>query len=207
AFADKREAFVEQILAEVEKYGMNGVEIDLESERDGLTSEDRSAYAAFVTALAKELHSRGKILTLSSLAGRWFGPNNTWWQDWANVVDGIQSMGYSEVGKAGTQDWDSYQAQVSLWIKAGGDPKKFANGVSVYLKHWKGGSVEENLAALYDVAQATGSGVAIWELSCSAHPEAVDPGWSTSANWDWIRKIREVTGPAKVDTTRSPRAP
>jgi len=191
AFVSNRAAFVHQIAVETEKYGLDGVEIDIESERDGLTDQDRSDYAGFVIALAQELHSRGKIITLSSFPGRWFGPNNTWWSDWAKLVDGVQSMGYSEVGKAGTQNWDSYQGQVSLWVKAGGDPKKFLNGVSVYLKGWKGASTSENLNALCSVAEATGSGVALWELSRKAHPEALDPGWDTSINWNLIEKIKD----------------
>jgi hypothetical protein len=54
-------------------------------------------------------------------------------------------MGYTEVRKQGTQGWDSYSGQVALWIKAGGDPKKFLNGVSVYSKQWKGASTADNL--------------------------------------------------------------
>ena len=195
AFVGNRDAFLQQITAEMEKYGLDGVEIDIESERDGLSDQDRSDYAGFVTALAKEVHSRGRIITLSSFAGRWFGPNNTWWKDWAKLVDGVQSMGYAEVGRAGAQDWDSYQGQVSLWVKAGGDPKKFLNGVSVYLKQWKGASVLDNLNALSGVAEATGSGVAVWELSRKAHPEAVDPGWNSSVNWNRIAKIRASESP------------
>jgi hypothetical protein len=195
AFAGNRSAFVQQIVGEVEKYRFDGVELDIESERDGLTDQDRSAYAGFVIALAEQLHSRGKIITLSSFPGRWFGPNFTWWTDWAMVVDGVQSMGYSEVGKEGTQDWDSYKKQVYLWIEAGGDPKKFLNGVSVYFKQWKGASTQENLDALRGIAETTGSGVAVWELSRSAHPQELDPGWEASGNWILIEKIKDSQGP------------
>jgi hypothetical protein len=194
-FVNNREAFVRQIATEMEKFGLDGVEVDIESERDGLTSQDRSDFAAFVLALAEELHSRGKIITLSSFPGRWLGPNNTWWSDWAKVVDGVQSMGYADVGKVGTQDWDSYLDQVLLWVNAGGDPKKFLNGVSVYSKQWKGAQALENLSALSNVAEATGSGVAVWELSRKAHPEALDPGWNSSANWNWIGKIKDSRSP------------
>lgn len=195
AFAGDRDGFVQQIITEMEKFELDGVEIDIESERDGLSSQDRADYASFIVALAKEVHSRGKIITLSSFPGRWFGPNNTWWSDWAKIVDGVQSMGYAEVGKDGTQDWDSYRRQVSLWIKAGGDPKKFLNGVSVYLKQWKGAPASDNLQGLFDVAETTGSGVAVWELSQKAHPEAVDPGWNSAANWHWIWKIKNALRP------------
>jgi hypothetical protein len=191
AFADNRAAFVQQIVDEVAKYGLDGIELDIESERDGLTDQDRSAYTAFVVALVRELHSQGKIITLSSFPGHWFGPNSTWWSDWAAVVDGIQSMGYSDVGKDGAQNWDSYQGQVSLWIEAGGDPKKFLNGVSVYFKQWKGASTQENLDALRGVAETTGSGVAVWELARSAHPQELDAGWQASGNWILIEKIKD----------------
>lgn len=194
AFAGGK-AFVQQIVAEMEKFQLDGVEIDFESERDGLTARDRADYASFIVAMAEEVHSRGKIITLSSFPGRWFGPNNTWWSDWAKVVDGLQSMGYAEVGKEGTQGWDSYRAQVSLWIQAGGDPRKFLNGVSVYSKQWKGASVTGNLQGLWDVARATGSGVAVWELSRKAHPADLDPGWNSSNNWTWIGRIKDLSSP------------
>jgi Glycosyl hydrolases family 18 len=59
-FADKRSAFVQQIVAEMEKFGLDGVEIDIESEGDGLSDQDSADYAAFIIALAEEVHSRGK---------------------------------------------------------------------------------------------------------------------------------------------------
>jgi sugar phosphate isomerase/epimerase len=195
AFADNRAAFVQQIVEETEKFGLDGVELDIESERDGLTGQDRGAYAAFVVALAGPLHARGKIITLSSFPGGWFGPNNSWWSDWAAVVDGVQSMGYSEVGKNGGQDWDSYRRQVALWIQAGGDSKRFLNAVSVYFKQWKGASTQENLDSLRGVAEATGSGVAIWEIYRKAHPQDLDPGWNDSANWSLIQKIKDARSP------------
>ncbi|MFZ0711120.1 MAG: glycosyl hydrolase family 18 protein [Terrimicrobiaceae bacterium] len=195
AFGDNRAAFVRQIVEETEKFGFDGVELDIESERDGLNEQDRAAYGAFVVALAGELHSRGKNITLSSFPGRWFGPNSSWWSDWAAVVDGVQSMGYSEVGKNGAQDWDSYRHQVALWIQAGGDPKRFMNGVSVYFKQWKGASTRENLDSLCGVAEATGSGAAIWELYRKAHPQDLDPGWDGSANWSLIQRIKDARSP------------
>jgi len=103
-------------------------------------------------------------------------------------------MGYSDVGKDGAQNWNSYQGQVSLWIQVGGDPKKFLNGISVYFKQWKGASTQENLDALRRVAETTGSGVAVWELSRSAHPQELDPGWKASGNWILIEKIKDSQG-------------
>ena len=49
--------------------GLDGIELDIESERDGLTDQDRSAYAAFVVALVRELHSQGKIITPQFISG------------------------------------------------------------------------------------------------------------------------------------------
>ena len=188
-------AFIQQIVSEMEKFQLDGVEIDIESERDGLTAGDRTDYAGFIAALAEQIHSKGKIITLSSFPGRWFGPNNTWWSDWAKVVDGVQSMGYAEVGKAGTQDWDNYRAQVALWIQAGGDPRKFLHGVSVYAKQWQGAPASGNLEGLFEVARSTGSGVAVWELSRKAHPADLEAGWNSPTNWAWIKRIKELSTP------------
>ena len=58
--------------------------------------------------------------------------------------------------------------------------KRFLNGVSVYLKQWKDVSALDNLRGLLDVAETTGSGVAVWDLSRSAHPETPDPGWNSA---------------------------
>jgi hypothetical protein len=104
-------------------------------------------------------------------------------------------MGYAEVGAAGTRDWDSYRAQVALWIQAGGDPRKFLNGVSVYSKQWQGASASANLEGLFEVAQSTGSGVAVWELSRKAHPADLEAGWSSPVNWAWIGRIKDLSSP------------
>jgi Glycosyl hydrolases family 18 len=195
AFAGNRGAFIRQLVEEARKYGLDGVDLDIESERDGLSAQDRSDYAAFVLELARRLHGEGKILTLSSFPGSWFGPNRSWWRDWAAAIDGLQSMGYSDVGMKGTEDWDSYPAQISSWIEAGGAPGKFLNGVSVYFRSWKGASAQENLAALGAAARATGSGAAIWELSLDAHQQKLEPGWKDSTNWALVERIRDDRSP------------
>ncbi len=60
AFAGDRDRFVQQIIAEMEKFELDGVEIDIESECDGLSSQDRADYAGFIIALAREVHSESR---------------------------------------------------------------------------------------------------------------------------------------------------
>ena len=82
------------------------------------------------------------------------------------MVDGVQSVGSSDVDEGGARDGTAMLGQTSLWIQVGGNARNSWNGISVSIfKQWKGASTRENLDALRRVAETTGSGVAVWELT------------------------------------------
>ena len=96
AFVDHPEEFSAALVAAVDKWDLDGVDLDLEGEGD--FSADRPAYAAFVHQLATALKAKGKILTVDSFHSPCdTAPNMRWWSDWVGDVATIHSMGYEDL--------------------------------------------------------------------------------------------------------------
>ncbi|TXI96730.1 MAG: hypothetical protein E6Q34_00690, partial [Burkholderiaceae bacterium] len=93
AFADHPKQFASALIKEMHKFGLDGIDLDLEGE--GHLDVDRKAYAAFVASLSRQLKRQGKFLTVDSFHSPCVNaPNMSWWSDWRGKVDAIHSMGY-----------------------------------------------------------------------------------------------------------------
>ena len=65
AAPDLRGKVVESVMQMVDRYGLDGIDIDLEGEL--MTSIDKAGnYTPFVSALASALHARSKVLTVAT---------------------------------------------------------------------------------------------------------------------------------------------
>jgi spore germination protein YaaH len=94
ASASIRATHIAAILAEVDAYGYDGVDIDYEN----LAASSRAGFTSFMTDLARELHARGKVLTCavwSKTSEPGAGVSQS--QDWpalGQVVDRFKIMTY-----------------------------------------------------------------------------------------------------------------
>ncbi|MEP6504485.1 MAG: hypothetical protein ABJD97_14200, partial [Betaproteobacteria bacterium] len=80
AFAEHPEEFAAALVAAVDTWQLDGVDLDLEGEGD--FSADRPAYAAFVHLLSTALKAKGKLLTVDSFHSPCDNaPNMRWWAD------------------------------------------------------------------------------------------------------------------------------
>jgi hypothetical protein len=174
AFADHPKEFADALVAEVERRGLDGVDIDLEGQ--GSLDDDKAAFAQFIRGLSEKLHARGKQLTVDSFAYHWNAPNQTWWQDLLPLVDGLTSMGYAELGLDG-EDWRGYAAQKAA---AGSDAGKLLIGVPSEKDEWQNHTALEQIDW---IAADGGVGVAIWDAGLDA------PAWREGDIWARIRKI------------------
>ena len=96
AFAEHPDEFTAALVAAVDKWELDGVDLDLEGEGD--FSADRVAYAAFVHQLSAALKAKGKLLTVDSFHSPCDNaPNMRWWGDWVGDVATIHSMGYEDL--------------------------------------------------------------------------------------------------------------
>lgn len=128
-----RQRVVTAILEMVDRYQLDGVDVDLEGKL--LTSIDRSGnYTPFVRALADALHARSKILTAAT--GSYPGgmiPDSS-----LPLFDLIGVMSYDAVGPTwgtpGAEHSTYAQAQqdLALWIRKGVPAARLALGVPFY---------------------------------------------------------------------------
>jgi hypothetical protein len=174
AFAGHSKEFADALVAEAERRGLDGVDIDLEGL--GSFDDDKDAFVSFIRDLSGKLHARGKQLTVDSFAYRWNAPNQTWWQDLLPLVDGLTSMGYAETGLDG-DDWRGYASQKAA---AGADATKLLLAVPSDKDEWQN---HPALDQMDWIAADGGVGAAIWDAQLDG------PAWRQNDIWAKIRKI------------------
>ncbi|MEQ9437798.1 MAG: glycosyl hydrolase family 18 protein [Cyclobacteriaceae bacterium] len=87
-----RAAFIEKILAYVEKHNLDGVDVDIEG---NLMPTIGDSYTPFVLDLRKALHAKGKGIT-AALPGPWLHPGMA--QEALEAYDFINIMAYDDTG-------------------------------------------------------------------------------------------------------------
>jgi hypothetical protein len=175
AFANHQQQFVDALVAETERLGLDGVDIDLEGNGDFETS--KAAFVAFLRDLSTRLHAAHKQLTVDSFAYQWNAPNQTWWAELFPLVDGLNTMGYEEIG-AQADTWRAYAAQRAA---AGPEATKLLIGMPANKADWRGNTVAEHMEW---ITRDPRVGVAIWDATFAA------PYWQTPAAWKALAQIR-----------------
>lgn len=188
AFAEHRAALVRNLVAEVERTGLDGVDIDLEG--PGQFEADRAAFVAFMAELSKELRSRGKHLTVDSFTHKWNAPNAGWWAELMPLVDALASMGYEEIG-ANAPEWRSYASQKAA---AGGHAAKLQIGMPSGRDAWRGNAALEQVEW---VRKDGAMGVAIWDAQFRS------PAWRTREIWESLGRIRSAGDAPATESQRS----
>lgn len=201
AFVDQRGSFVNALVAEMEKYRLDGIDIDLEG--DGFFDGDRVAFADFVGVLSKSVRARGKLLTIDSFHSPCFNaPNMSWWTDWRGRIDAIHSMGYADLYEASEDTFTppgrpvcengahlfKYSWQLAWGLKAGYRADQIIMGLPTDVDHWGSKGHETDAVSHLREVQALGAGIALWDLQLEA------PGWRSRATWQAVRALREHPG-------------
>ena len=100
--------FSDALIAEANKYGLDGIDIDLEGYSVPL-NQYRTDYASSISSLSGKLKSSStncKMLTVCTTGDVPDAadnvPNSDWWKDWVGKVDYVHTMLYA---KAATLDW------------------------------------------------------------------------------------------------------
>ena len=90
AFLNNRVDFSTELIKEMNKYELDGIDLDLEGE--GNHDKDRSAYAIFIKELSLQLKAQAKLLTIDSFHSPCDNaPNMSWWGDWLGKVSLLPS--------------------------------------------------------------------------------------------------------------------
>lgn len=204
AFKDNQDAFVKNLVAEMERHDLDGIDLDLEG--NGSFEPDRAAFASFVKKLSAELKPRKKLLTIDSFHSPCFNaPHMGWWEDWKGQVDAIHSMGYGDLYEGSTETFVpegtsqgcmdgaaifrfSWQAE---WGKKAGFKSEqilmgFPGGRYQWGKGGRGVTLADHLAEVADQS----AGICIWDLPASMGSQR-DPRWGSAEGWGVLKQFRE----------------
>jgi hypothetical protein len=109
-----------------------------------------------------------------------------WWKELFPLVDGINSMGYEEIGAGagvGDEAWRSFAAQEDA---SGSNVEKLMLGMPANKDEWRGKPALEHLRWLRDRGHA---GMSLWDSQLDA------AAWRTHDAWTTVREIRGGTAP------------
>ncbi len=197
AFAEHPEEFTASLLAAVDKWELDGVDLDLEGEGD--QSADRAAYAAFVHQLAAALKARGKLLTVDSFHSPCDNaPNMRWWSDWVGDVATIHSMGYADLyegskatftpeGKPVCENGAAlfrYSWQLDYGVKSGYRRDQIVMGMPTWVDTWGSGGIGPGVVDHLRELRALGAGVGLWDMQLAA------AGWAKASTWEAVQALR-----------------
>ncbi len=175
AFETNRAQFVEALVKETLRLGLDGVDIDLEGEGD--LNSSKEAFVLFIKELSRRLHKEGKELSIDTFAYKWHAPRQSWWPELLPHIDGLNVMGYAETG-ANSAAWRSY---AFLKAAAGVHASKLVIGMPGHKDRWQD---EPLMAHLKWVGQNDSVGVAIWDARLS------HSAWRRKETWLAMKKIK-----------------
>ena len=197
AFVDHPDEFTAALVAAVDKWELDGVDLDLEGEGD--FSADRTAYAAFVHQLSAALKAKGKLLTVDSFHSPCDNaPNMRWWSDWVGDVATIHSMGYEDLYEGSKAAFTPegrpvceggaalfrYSWQLDYGMKAGYRRDQIVMGMPTWVDTWGSGGMGPGVVDHLREVRALGAGIGLWDMQLTA------PGWSRTATWDAVQALR-----------------
>ncbi len=201
AFAGQPAEFIKALVAEMDHYQLDGIDLDLEGEGD--FDADRASYAAFVRELSRVLKAKGKLLTVDSFHSPCANaPNMSWWADWRGHIDAIHSMGYADLYEGSTETFTppnkpvcaggaplfKYSWQLQYGLKAGYRVDQIVLGMPTWVDTWGSGGLGSSAVAHLREVQAFGAGIALWDLQLAA------PGWSRDDTWEAVHALRRNPG-------------
>jgi hypothetical protein len=123
------------------------------------------------------LHAKERQLTVDTFSYIWNAPNQRWWEELLPLVDGLNTMGYQEIGASG-KDWRAFAAQE---VAAGGNVSKLMLGMPSEVARWQGSDALQQLCWARDHGKG---GVSVWDAQLPS------PAWRTQEVWTVLREIR-----------------
>jgi spore germination protein YaaH len=151
-----RAAWLDGMVAAVDRYGYDGVNLDLEA----AAAADRGAMTAFVAELAGRLHAKGKLLSQAVSAKTADVPNHPRstafdYAELAKYDDTVFVMAWGvhwATGSPGAQDDITWVHQVADYVASQPRKEKFVMGTMLYGMDWPsgGGSAHPASGRYYD---------------------------------------------------------
>lgn len=187
--SSNRTALVNNLYAEMNRLGLDGIEIDLEG-ANVTSSTDRSNFMLFMNELSTKIHGAGKFLSIATFASDWHTPGTGMWSQLLSITDQVTSMGYDETGISGAAASTlNYSGQKTLASSSA----KFNLGMPGWLDSWLGNTASEQV----NWAVTNKTGVAIWDATLSAS------AWQSAGVWNSLKTIKGAAQSSSSSTTIS----
>jgi len=188
---------VTSIMAIVNNYNLDGVDIDFEGVGD--FASDKNAYIHFLDILGSALHDAGKELSVDMFSTPCYNaPNPSWESAIAPHVDFMNIMGYSDTyendntlfqycpqtpSEANTYPFRYSYIENYLTVKQAVSSSKLNYGIPSDVESWGGQCAHENILDIMDVSSS--GGIAIWDLQLEANGI-----WKQQVTWDLISMFK-----------------
>jgi len=195
-FIENKNNLIQQLVNEVDKYHLDGIDVDLE----GLVptnKKERQKFKSFIKELSLQLRKRGKLLTVDTFHSPLFNsPNLSWWEDWVGDIDGVHSMGYQDLFEGSTHTFNHvsgylfrYSWQQNYGLKLGYKPSQIFMGLPSDVNSWGSGGV--GTTALNHIHECinSGSSIAIWDIQLLGGKG--QHGWQSAEVWKTLTKFVE----------------
>ena len=187
--ASLRQVHIQTILAQINTWGFDGVDIDYES----LYASDRDAFTTFMTELASALHSQGKRVSIAvhpktSEPGTWSGPQAQDYAALGRVVDRFRIMVYdyhwssSTAGPLAPLAWAEDVLDFAVSVV---DPALIWLGVPLYGYDWVGSS-GEGITWTDAMARLAANGATLQWQNAEGSGHVKEPWFSYGAHQVWF---------------------
>lgn len=183
AFHDNQEQYIRALLDEVDKYDLDGIDLDPEG-----TATYREEFAQFAKTIADSLHSRGKIVTIDvSPSTVYMSTNSEWWPDYVDFADAIHVMGYRNTFGGQTTNFggnvvNTYQQLLEYGLSLGYESQQISFGLLSSINDWgtggRGTSSMDHLLELRDLD--TTVSVCLWDM------QLTHSFWRTPLAWQTL---------------------
>jgi hypothetical protein len=188
AFGRNKDTHIDALVALVETWEADGLDIDYEGFED--EESYRAEYADFIKTLGRKLHAKGKTLSVDVLPYIWNQPNIEWIGDWIGHVDLINPMTYESGGES-EYEWNTYKWQQDTALAAGYSHRQYMVGMASHLEEWGQGGlgtsvlahIEENLSGDYNAHPAP---ISIWSGMFESR------AWRTPQVWEALHRLRNA---------------
>lgn len=187
--ASLRQTHIQAILAQINAWGFDGIDIDYES----LYASDRDAFTAFMTELAGALHGQGKRVSIAvhpktSEPGTWNGPQAQDYAALGRVVDRFRIMVYDyhwSTSTAGPLAPLAWAEDVLTFASSVVDPALIWLGAPFYGYDWIGSSGEA-VTWTEAMARLAANGATLQWQNADGSGHVKEPWFSYGAHQVWF---------------------
>lgn len=184
-----RTALVNNLISEMNRLDLDGIEIDLEGP-SVTDAGEQYLFMKFMEELSTAVNAEGKDLTIAAFHSNYHTPGTGQWRKLTPLVDGLTSMGYHEIGIKGSEGMRlDYKSQVDM---AGDEYDKLMLGMPAS-NSWLGNTALEQV----EWAVENGVGVGIWDAALEGS------AWRSKEIWSLLKIIKDnyIAATSEIETS------